>query len=360
MTLTRRGSTYHLDTTLGERRVRCSLGVRDLKAAERLENRVQFALSDGPKSEVWPALKQVLPPSSYQRLTLGLGLTEPTTVLDFERTFHASLDKRMAMGELARASWNLYAGIAEKFFSWLHQTGVRKMDEITKLVIENYLVERKKGAARNQPLAKSTLIMEMQGLRHIFNLAVEEGVIKVSPLKDIRRIKEDDPDPLPFTADEILRMEEVEKTKQGDLVYKLFRHTGMRLGDIAALRWRAIDWDKKVLTWRTQKRGKQVIIPLVPGLYKALKDDYLPGMGTVLEMGSSKVYRTIKRIGEAAKVEDCHPHKFRTTLATELLAKGATLFDVAAILGDTPATVDRYYGAHTAEQRERVRGMMVA
>jgi hypothetical protein len=67
MTLTRRGSTYHLDTALGERRVRCSLGVRDLKAAERLENRVQFALSDGPKSEVWPALKQVLPPSSYHR-----------------------------------------------------------------------------------------------------------------------------------------------------------------------------------------------------------------------------------------------------------------------------------------------------
>jgi hypothetical protein len=32
MTLTKRGHVYHLDTTLGERRVRCSLGVSDPKA----------------------------------------------------------------------------------------------------------------------------------------------------------------------------------------------------------------------------------------------------------------------------------------------------------------------------------------
>ena len=359
MALTKRGTTYHLDTALGERRVRCSLGVRDPKAAERLANRVQFALSDGPKSEVWPALKQVLPPSSYQRLTLGMGLLEPTTVFAFEEIFYASLDRRVRLEELAEGSRTLYEGIAKKFFSWLHENGVRKMDEVTKSVIESYLIERKKGTTRSQPLAKSTLSMEMQSLRHIFNLAVEEGIIKVSPLKDIRKIKEDDPNPVPFTADEIMRMEEVEKNRQEDLVYKLFRHTGMRRGDVAELQWRAIDWDTKTLTWRTRKMGKQIIIPLVPALYRALEDDYLPGRNTVLGMGSARIYRTIKEIGEAAKVEDCHPHKFRTTLATELLAKGATLFDVAAILGDTPATVDRYYGAHTAEQRERVRGIMI-
>lgn len=353
MTLTKRGNTYHIDTSIGERRIRCTLGVSDPRAAERLANRVQFALADGPKSEVWPALKQVLPPTSYRKLTSGLGLTEPTTIFSFEEIFYASLDKRVRMEELASSSRDIYQSMAKRFFDWLHERGVQKMDEVSKAVIEDRLIGRK-----DSSLSKNTLIAEMQVLRSIFNLAVEEGIIKVSPLKDIRKIKEDEPNPIPFTADEILRMEEVEKDPRTDLVYKLFRHTGMRLSDVTDLQWRAIDWDAKVLTWRTRKRGKQIIVPLVPALYKSLKDQYLPGTKTVLETGSSKIYRTIKGIGEAAKVEDCHPHKFRCTLATELLAKGATLFDVAAILGDTPATVDRYYGAHTAEQRERIRDMM--
>jgi integrase len=176
----------------------------------------------------------------------------------------------------------------------------------------------------------------------------------------MRKIREDEPNPVPFTSDEILRMDAVEKTSEDDLVYKLFRHTGMRRSDVADLKWTAIDWSAKVLTWTTRKQRKQVVIPLVPVLYEALEKKYTPELNHVLESGYGPIYGIIKGIGEAAKVEDCHPHRFRTTLATELLAKGATLFDVAAILGDTPATVDRYYGAHTQEQRERIRDIMIA
>ena len=360
MTLTKRGTVYHLDTSLGDRRVRCSLGVSDGKAAERLANRVSFALADGPKSEVWGSLKQALPSGSFQKLTLGLRFVEPTAILDFEKAFYASLDRRRTLGELAPGSVNLYNGIAEKFFIWLHERGVRKMDEITRSAVEDYLVERKKGTTRNQPMAQTTLVTEMRVLRIIFKLAVEEDVIKVSPLKDIRKIEAEEPNPNPFTAEELERMEDLEKAPQNDLVYKLFRYTGMRRGDVADLRWNAIDWENRILKWRTAKRGKTIVVPLVPELYKVLKTAYLPEQDTVLGMRPSKVYQIIKRLGEESGVEDCHPHRFRATIATELLAKGATLFDVAAILGDTPATVDRYYGAHTAEQRERVRGIMEA
>ncbi len=354
MTLTKRGTIYHIDTTLGDQRVRCSLGVSDPKAAERLSNRVAFALADGPKSGVWETLKVALPSSSFRKLTGGMSLPERTPVVDFEKRFFASLDRRTTLGELALGSLNLYNRIAERFFAYLHAQGVRKMDEITKTVIEDYLVERTKG------FSKSSLIMEMQVLRIIFKLAVEEEIIKVSPLKDFRKIKEDDPDPDPFSAEEITRLDGLEKTPQDDLVYKLFRRTGMRRGDVADLRWTAIDWEGKILKWRTKKRGKQIIVPLVPDLYKSLKDGYIPDQDTVLGIGPSKVYRIIKRIGEEAKVEDCHPHKFRTTLATELLAKGATLFDVATILGDTTATVERYYAAYVGQQQERIRGILEA
>lgn len=354
MTLTKRGSVYHLDTTLGDRRVRCSLGVSDPKAAERLSNRVAFALADGPKSEVWGTLKLALPGSSFQRLTVGMGLPDRTPVTDFEKQFFAYLDRRTVMGELAEGTLTLYNGVAEKFFGWLHRHSVRKMDEITKALMEDYLVERTKG------FVKATILTEMRVLRTVFKFAVEEGVLQTSPLKDFRKIKEDDPNPIPFTAEEIVRMEEVPKNLKDDMVYKLFRHTGMRRADVADLLWTAIDWNAKLLKWRTKKRGKQIIVPLVPELYKALRGAYLPGQKTVLGMSPVTVYRTIKGIGKAAQVEDCHPHKFRTTLATELLAKGATLFDVATILGDNTATVEKYYAAFVGQQQERIRGILEA
>jgi integrase/recombinase XerD len=354
VTLTQRGTFYHIDTTIGGQRVRCSLGVSDPKAAERLSNRVAFALADGPKSEVWETLKVALPASSFKKLTVGMGLPERTPVVDFEKRFFASLDRRTTLGELALSTLRFYNGIAEKFFAYLHRQGVRKMDEITKTIIEDYLVQRTKGFSR------SSLIMEIQVLRIIFKLAVEEEVIKVSPIKDFRKIKEDDPDPDPFTAEEISRLDGIEKNPQDDLVYKLFRHTGMRRSDVADLRWTAIDWDAKLLKWRTKKRGKQIIVPLVPDLYKSLKDGYLPDQDTVLGMGPSKVYQIIKRIGRDAGVENVHPHRFRHSLSTELLAKGATLYDVARILGDNPETVSRYYAGYADKQTERIRDIMVA
>jgi integrase len=50
-----------------------------------------------------------------------------------------------------------------------------------------------------------------------------------------------------------------------------------------------------------------------------------------------------------AGVARAHPHRFRRTRASELLGKGATFEEVAAILGDSPATIRRYYAKWTPE-----------
>jgi integrase len=42
-------------------------------------------------------------------------------------------------------------------------------------------------------------------------------------------------------------------------------------------------------------------------------------------------------------VERAHCHRFRHRLASELLGKGGSIEEIAAILGDSPATVRRHY-----------------
>ena len=53
-----------------------------------------------------------------------------------------------------------------------------------------------------------------------------------------------------------------------------------------------------------------------------------------------------------------HPHRFRDTLAVDMLSRGASPYDVAKILGDTIDTVERHYTPFVKELRERVRDIL--
>jgi integrase len=64
-------------------------------------------------------------------------------------------------------------------------------------------------------------------------------------------------------------------------------------------------------------------------------------------------WRTMAAVFKQAGVKQAHPHRFRHTLASELLGKGGTLGEVAAILGDSAATISRYYAKWTPEYQDR-------
>jgi integrase len=59
-----------------------------------------------------------------------------------------------------------------------------------------------------------------------------------------------------------------------------------------------------------------------------------------------------------AGVKGAHAHRFRHTLATDLLAKGATCEDVADILGNSPNIVRKHYAKWSRAREERITGLM--
>ena len=44
-----------------------------------------------------------------------------------------------------------------------------------------------------------------------------------------------------------------------------------------------------------------------------------------------------------AEVPDARPHGYRDSFAVDMLARGASPYDVAKLLGDTVATVEKHY-----------------
>lgn len=75
-------------------------------------------------------------------------------------------------------------------------------------------------------------------------------------------------------------------------------------------------------------------------------------------MARKRLYERIKALGKRAGVKDAHPHRFRDTFAVDMLARGASPYDVAKLLGDTIETVEKHYAEFVRELRERVRRMM--
>ena len=75
-------------------------------------------------------------------------------------------------------------------------------------------------------------------------------------------------------------------------------------------------------------------------------------------MTRPRLYQRMLALGKRAGVPDSHPHRFRDTLAVDMLARGATPYDVAKLLGDTIATVEKHYAPFVKELRERTRRLM--
>jgi integrase len=75
-------------------------------------------------------------------------------------------------------------------------------------------------------------------------------------------------------------------------------------------------------------------------------------------MTRPRLYCRMLALGKRAGVPDAHPHRFRDTFAVDLLARGATPYDVAKLLGDTVDTIERHYAPFVKELRERARRIM--
>ena len=307
--LYKRGSTYHYQNTLAGSRIRCSLGTHNPKAAERLVNRIIFATCDGPKSPVWGELKRSLPASSFDAITSTVGVAVQPDLHEFEQQFLDHLDRRVKLGELTTRSRDLYETAAKRFFLEMARYSIRKMDSITSGIVDDYCVWRQEDIQAKGGSGRG-MLFETTVLSLIFNYAVQERVIPVSPLK--RRPKPDaEPKGAePFTPEEIAALDRVQKDPQESLIYLLFKWTGLRVSDVTDLRWDAINWDDHTLLWRTKKRGKTVTIPIVAELYRALRSNYLVADDKVLpDYGTKRLYTTIKRIGDRAGVKNVHPHR---------------------------------------------------
>jgi integrase len=201
--------------------------------------------------------------------------------------------------------------------------------------------------------------------RYAFAIEVELLVGRNNPVKfDKYPGKKPKGGAQPFTREELAGLRR--SAGQDLLAFLFLRRTGLRGFDATDIRWSEIDLRDQMVCRLTHKRQKRVWIPLHPELLFALEatcaerhpqasDHVLLNPETGGPMSRPRLYERIKAMGERASVTRAHPHRFRDTLAVDLLLKGASPYDVAKTLGDTIAVVEEHYAPYVKELRERTR-----
>jgi integrase len=198
-------------------------------------------------------------------------------------------------------------------------------------------------------LSPLTASKELGHLRTFFAFCIENDWITKNPAKAKTLKIKVNPNPrLPFSEQEIQNILAQAKNDRELAFLLTLRHTGLRIGDTALLRVSHLSGSRVHLY--TTKAGTPVSILVPPNLVSLLKSLPLKGGYFFLRGESIHPHSTsdawrkrIKAICKNLKIVPDHPHRFRHTLAADLLTKGVSVENVAAILGNSPAIVMKHY-----------------
>ena len=242
---------------------------------------------------------------------------------------------------------------------WSQRLGEYTLALVTPAMIaqQRDLLARKSLSGR--PIAPATVNRYLQALSHAFTIAIREwGWLENNPVRRVRRLKEPRGRVRFLSDDERGRLLDACRESHQPNLYPLVLlaiSTGARSGELRALRWPDVDLERNVAVLHHTKNGERRVIPLSgPALDDMKKRSKVRRIDTDLvfanENGTAPFPRKAwERALRAAAIEDFRFHDLRHSAASYLAMSGATLAELAEILGHkTLAMVKRY--SHLTDQ----------
>jgi integrase/recombinase XerD len=129
----------------------------------------------------------------------------------------------------------------------------------------------------------------------------------------------------------------------------VLRYSGLRIGDAVQLSKQKVK-DGRVFI-RTEKTKVDVWVPVPEEVAAALAaienggELYFWSGESTLHTATNEWRARLAKVFRLAGVEDGHPHRYRHSMATNLLEKGVSVETVALILGNSPAIVLKHYSS---------------
>jgi len=127
-------------------------------------------------------------------------------------------------------------------------------------------------------------------------------------------------------------------------------NTGMRRGEILALKWSSVDIKRMLITVERSKNGEKRSIPMSMTLSSLMKKPMLVSISNrVFPHSVSAVKDAFDRARDKAQIKDFKFHDLRHTFATRLVQHGVDLYKVKELLGHKTIAMTMRYAHHCPE-----------
>jgi site-specific recombinase XerD len=282
---------------------------------------------------------------------IGVVKIEAPTIREAVTKFFADCDARKLGWEAMRKYRHL---LEDRFIPWAERKGINNLRQVSVDSLRQF-----RQSWSDSPLYATK---NLERIRAFFRFCHQAGWIKQNPALSVKPPKVTPSPTLPFSSAEMKQiLDACAKYGGNQERIKAFvltmRYTGLRIADAIRLSRTQVS-DGKVFV-RTAKTGQPVTVPVPPEVLTSL-EKIENGSGRYFWTGKnvrsavSNWSRYLSRVFELARIDGGHSHRFRDTCAVELLLAGASVEDVATILGNTPHVVAKHYAPWVKERQVRL------
>ncbi len=226
------------------------------------------------------------------------------------------------------------------------------LSEITPLMVEKYM------ARRQEEVKPSTVNREKDFLSHLFTKAIEWGLADENPCRKVKRFKEDNRRLRYLGVEEMEALIEASKPHLRPVVITGL-NTGMRIGEVLALKWEHVDFRARQICVLDSKNGDKRYIPMTEtleatlrGMPRLLHSPYVFCYPNGERYEYSKIRKPFEEACERAGIEDLTPHDMRHTYASQLAMAGVDLGTIKELLGHKSLEMTMRY-SHLSPSHKR-------
>lgn len=253
---------------------------------------------------------------------------------------------------------------AQQLRRWIQEIGDKTLADTTPAVIvevRDKLLEEK--TARGTKRGPASVHRYMEALSVVFSTAVREwNWCEVNPLSKVKKPKQPRGRVRFLSADErsaLLNQCRLSDNPHLETIVVLALSTGMRRGEILGLKWSDIDLKQGVIILHHTKNGERRRVAVASRALDLLRahakvrridtDLLFPGKSFDKPFDPSRAFETAIR---RAEIKDFKFHDLRHSAASELAMGGASLAEIAEILGHKSFSMVKRYShlseSHTA------------
>jgi excisionase family DNA binding protein len=285
-------------------------------------------------------------------------------VADAQRGNYYFQPKRITFSEMADLYLEKYSKVNKKSWKTSDWVYLRRLKpyfskyELSKITPE--MIEEYKSLRLSTGIKKCSVNREVSCLRKIFNVAIAWGYAKSNPVSIVKLYSEKENIRERFLAeDEEQRLLAIAPPHIKHMILVAL-NTGMRKGEIFNLKWQNVDFDRKQISIKESKSGKERKIPINSVLFSllhALRSQNENSEYVFANPTTDKPYTDIKRAFSTActkaDIKDLRFHDLRHTFATRLVRRGVDLIIIKELMGHASIVTTQRYLHSQADVKSR-------